>query len=159
MPAYMKDHFIKLLGYDRYTNLLMTDTIFAAAQPPKAVQLMAHLLSAQQVWYSRAVEDGAPMQQLWPDWQAVQFNYLIEDNANKWINFLNGLSDADIQREVSYTNSKGDHFSTGLIDILSHMINHGTHHRAQIGQIVKQAGLAQLPVTDLIHYLRIKDQL
>ncbi|UEG55115.1 hypothetical protein LLH06_09085 [Mucilaginibacter daejeonensis] len=154
----MKQHFLKLLGYDRYANLLMLESIFKADQPAKAVQLMAHLLSAQQVWYSRAVEDGAPMQELWPDQQAVQFNYLIEVNFEKWSNFLNGPMGTDLSRKVSYANSKGDHFSTSLEDILSHMLNHGTHHRAQIGQVLKQSGLTKLPVTDLIYYLRSKDQ-
>ncbi len=154
----MKHHFLKLLGYDRFANLLMLESIFKADQPAKAVQLMAHLLSAQQVWYSRAVEDGAPMQELWPDQEAVQFNYLIECNFEKWTNFLNGSGGTDLSREVSYSNSKGDRFSTSLEDILSHMLNHGTHHRAQIGQVLKQSGLTKLPVTDLIHYLRSKDQ-
>ncbi len=154
----MKQHFLKLLGYDRYANLLMLESIFKADQPAKAVQLMAHLLSAQQVWYSRAVEDGSPMQELWPDQQTVQFNYLIEGNFEKWSNFLNGSSGTDLSRKVSYNNSKGDHFSTSLEDILSHMLNHGTHHRAQIGQVLKQSGLTKLPVTDLIHFLRSKDQ-
>ncbi len=154
----MKQHFLKLLEYDRYANLLMLESIFKADQPAKAVQLMAHLLSAQQVWYSRAVEDGAPMQELWPDQQAVQFNYLIEGNFESWSNFLNGSNGTDLLHKVSYNNSKGDRFSTSLEDILSHMLNHGTHHRAQIGQVLKQSGLTKLPVTDLIYYLRSKDQ-
>jgi uncharacterized damage-inducible protein DinB len=34
------------------------------------------------------------------------------------------------------------------------LINHGTHHRAQIGQLIKFDGLEILPNTDYIFYLR-----
>jgi uncharacterized damage-inducible protein DinB len=49
----MKDHFIKLFNYDKYTNQKISETIIAANGPEKPLQLMAHLLTAEKVWLRR----------------------------------------------------------------------------------------------------------
>ena len=48
----------------------------------------------------------------------------------------------------------GAPYEDKLLGILSHVINHGTHHRAQMGQQLLFAGATELPPTDLIFYLR-----
>jgi uncharacterized damage-inducible protein DinB len=154
----MNHYFIKLLQYDKQANLQINDLIFAANQPANAVKLMAHLLMAQQVWLSRCKGLPAPAGSIWPDWQAVQFKYLIEENSQAWIEYLQSLTDNDFNRTINYRNSKGDEFNDKLTDILAHLINHGTHHRAQIGQCLKLAGVEQLPITDYIFYVRQQTQ-
>ncbi len=152
----MKEYFIRLFNYDKHTNLLMTEMIAKAGNSEKPVQLMAHLLAAQQVWLIRCKCEpftGA----LWPDWKADTFINLIEENSKSWIDFLNSLTPADFDKPVSYKNSKGEEFENKLSDILAHAINHGTHHRAQIGQYLKTGG-ANLPFTDYIFYIRQLEQ-
>jgi uncharacterized damage-inducible protein DinB len=152
----MKDHFIGLFNYDRYANLLIAETIIKANNKGKAVQLMAHLLAAQQIWLHRCKGEPAINGSLWPDWKADTFEQLINENHRGWINFLDYLSPDDFEKLVSYKSLKGDPFENKLIDILTHVINHGTHHRAQAGQQLKFDGIDTLPVTDYIFYLRTK---
>lgn len=154
----MKNYFINLLQYDRYANLQLNELIFAAGQPQDAVKIMAHLLMAQQVWLSRCKYIPAPASPIWPDWQAIQFKNLIEENSKAWIDHVETLTADDFNRIINYKNSKGDEFNDKLTDILAHLINHGTHHRAQIGQHLKLAGLEQLPFTDYIFYVRQQTQ-
>lgn len=115
---------------------------------------MGHLLAAQRIWLLRCKNIPAPGAQLWPDWQAVQFKYIIEENHRAWVDFINSLTEDDLSRTSTYANSKGEHFENNLVDILTHLINHGTHHRAQIGQHLKLAGLERLPATDYIFFVR-----
>lgn len=115
---------------------------------------MAHILGAQQVWLSRCKQDNATGLAVWPDWEAVQLKYILEENHAAWLDFVNSLINDDFDRDISYTTTKGIPYTDKLINILTHVINHGTHHRAQIGQQLKQAGLAQLPSTDYIFYMR-----
>ncbi len=152
----MKDHFIQLFNYDKYANLLIAETIIKANNAGKAVGLMAHLLSAQQVWLSRCKGEQVTGQVLWPDWKTDTLEQLINDNHRAWINFLDYLSPDDLETSISYKSLKGDPFENKLIDILTHVINHGTHHRAQTGQQLKFDGVDTLPNTDYIAYLRIK---
>ncbi len=60
----------------------------------------------------------------------------------------------EFDKIVPYQNSKGVNYTNNLSDIITHVINHGTHHRAQIGQLLKQAGIEKLPMTDYIAFVR-----
>ena len=155
----MKEYFINLLNYDRDSNLQLTAVLLAANAPHEAVRVMSHLLMAQKVWLSRCSKTPAPAGPLWPDWQAAQFNSLIEENSKAWIAYLDKLTEANFNQIISYTNFKGEKWNDSLINILAHLINHGTHHRAQIGQHLKAAGVERLPVTDYIFYVRRQTQL
>ncbi len=149
----MKSYFIQLLNYDRYANLQVLSLINGSHQPAKPVQLMAHLLAAQQIWLRRCTGQPINGAVLWPDWPADALEQIIDDNHQRWLTFLEKSNDGDFEKSISYKDLKGNPFENRLSDILAHMINHGTHHRAQAGQHLKLAG-ADLPVSDYIFYLR-----
>jgi len=150
----MKAHFISLFDYDKWANQLILDSIIKADCPQKPVQLMAHSLAAQQIWLNRCKRLPAIGVVLWPDWPADTFADLIERSHSDWIAFLDGCEADGFDQLVSYKNLKGEPFENKLSDILTHVINHGTHHRAQAGQHLIAAGIDKLPVTDYIFYLR-----
>ncbi|MDP9079566.1 MAG: DinB family protein [Bacteroidota bacterium] len=150
----MKNYFIQLLNYDRYAN----ETIFAAMlktdPPEKSIQLMAHLLTAQQIWLNRCKGLPPIAGVLWPEGKTDDFAGTIASNTEGWSNYLDTLQSDDFEKLISYKNSQGDSFQNKLSDVLAHLINHGTHHRAQIGQQLKFAGIDSLPNTDYIFYIR-----
>jgi uncharacterized damage-inducible protein DinB len=149
----MKAYFIQLFNYDLYANLRILETILQAGEPEKPVQLMAHLLAAQQVWITRCKGEPLVARMLWPDWKADTFEQKMNDSHRAWINFLDYLEPDDFDNMISYKDSKGNPFENKLSDILAHVINHGTHHRAQAGTYLKLAGI-DLPILDLIFYIR-----
>ncbi len=150
----MKDYYAKLFEYDKYANELILTILFAAGCPEKPVQLMAHLIATQQIWLTRAQKlppSGIPV---WPGWAAGELAGALQNSHQGWINFLSGLQQDDFASVINYQNSKGEAYSNTLGDIATHVINHGTHHRAQAGQLLKPAGTEILPVTDYIVYVR-----
>lgn len=149
----MKDYFIRLFTYDKYANQVILKSIREANNPEKPIQLMGHLLAAQNRWLSRFLNEFID-NDLWPAKETIPFDDLINDNYQQWINLLNTLTPADFDKELSYKNTKGVAYSNKLVDVLTHLINHGTHHRAQIGQQLKIAGAGTLPNTDYINYVR-----
>ncbi len=146
----MKAYFTRLFEYDRHVNLQITTLIKTTQHSPKVIELMSHLLSAQQIWLSRC--EGKPFDsyQLWPKWDVDTFKDIIENNYRDWLAYLS--TEADTDRIVAYKNSKGEKFNASLTDILAHVVNHGTHHRAQIGLLLKQDGGIDLPFTDYIYF-------
>jgi uncharacterized damage-inducible protein DinB len=150
----MKGHYLHLFAYDKYANETILSAILEAGAPESAVQVMAHLLRAQQVWFNRCNGLPATTDPLWPDWRSDTFDGLINKNYDNWIGFLNTIEPEALEQVISYQTFKGDPFENKLEDILSHLINHGTHHRAQIGQQLKAAGLQNLPNTDYIAFIR-----
>jgi uncharacterized damage-inducible protein DinB len=119
------------------------------------LQLFAHLLTAEQVWYDRC--HGLPNRftSPWFEYTIEECVQLVPEGHDLWLSYLNELSDADFDKIMSYQNFRGDHLQDTLADILTHVINHGTHTRAQIGQQLKLAGAESLPITDYSYYLRL----
>ena len=153
----MKNYFITLFNYDKLANQLILKAITETGNPEKPVQLMAHLLAAQQVWLNRCLGLPPAVVELWTALGAEHEDFALRLNCNHeaWIKYLNSLNNDDFEKIISYKNTKGDSFDDQLQNILAHVINHGTHHRAQIGQLLKFAGLETLPNTDFIAYLRM----
>ncbi|MDR3695098.1 DinB family protein [Mucilaginibacter sp.] len=150
----MKAHFINLFKYDRFANELITETIIKANNPEKPVKLMAHLFAAQQIWLSRCVDFPDAPRTTWPDWQADTFAGIMEANSTRWLDYLEELDSGDFDSIISYKTLKGDSYQNKLGDIFTHVINHGTHHRAQAGQHLIAAGIETLPPTDYIFFVR-----
>lgn len=70
-----------------------------------------------------------------------------------WENFIQTLDPTDFDQMISYQTSNGISFETALKDILTHLINHGTYHRGQIIQLLKEER-AEVPSTDFILFVR-----
>ncbi len=149
----MKSYFIRLFNYDQFANRQIADLILNTYQNQQAVNLIAHTLSAQQRWLTRCKYEPAPTDPLWPSWPAESLTAIIDSNHEAWIGYLQTLQAEEFEKPVTYQNMQGITYTDTLQDILAHIINHGTHHRAQAGQHLKQAGAA-LPISDYIFYAR-----
>ena len=150
----MKSYFLKLFNYDSFANKTIIDAIDKNGRPEKAVQLMAHLLKTQQIWLTRCNGMSTLGADVWPDSPFDSFSEINTENHKAWVDYLNNLQPEEFEKLLSYQNLKGDSFRDKLSDIFTHVINHGTHHRAQIGQQLKIAGADTLPNTDYIAYVR-----
>jgi uncharacterized damage-inducible protein DinB len=149
----MKAYFIQLFDYDRFANLRILETIKKASDADKPLQLLAHLLAAQQIWLNRCEKEPATGVATWPDWSVNIFESMINNHHQKWIKFLEGPDNEGFEQLISYKNTRGESFESKLSDILAHVINHSAHHRAQAGLHLKLTGI-ELPNTDYISYVR-----
>jgi len=152
----MKTHFLKLFDYDRYANNLMYELMVKAGGPFKAKQLMSHLLTAQQIWLNRCMGLPPVAKPLWiSEDKAIELSdQWIGDNHKAWVSYINRLNTGDFENIIAYKTLNGVSYSNLLMDICTHVINHGTHHRAQIGQYLKAEGIENLPLTDFIAFVR-----
>ncbi len=149
----MKAYFKRLFDYDQYTNLLILDLIGKTKNNAKACRTMAHLLASQRIWLTRSKLESTDKFVVWPEWPVDSLKLQINENHQSWVDFLETLNSLDFDKMISYHNSKGEYFEDQLSDILTHVINHGTHHRAQIGLYLKTEGI-ELPFTDYIAFTR-----
>jgi len=120
--------------------------------PDRALELLSHLLRAQDVWYGRVAGTDHAELDLWGRDSLSACAGRLADSTRRWQALLDERAD-DLDQPVSYTNSSGTAFETPLRDILLHVVNHGTHHRAQIALLLREADIAP-PATDYIFYLR-----
>ena len=152
----MKTHFIKMFGYNLFANQQLIQTMEANGSPEVTLKLMGHLLAAEQVWLERCKLIPSSLPNTWPENVTIeQCKKQVPERYEAWVTFLNEINEEDLNKIIPYHSFTGDYFENQLGDIITQVLNHGTHTRAQIGQQLKFAGTKTLPVTDYSYYLRV----
>ena len=147
----MKSHFLNLIQYDAWANDLVLQSIKEKSiQNQKIELLFSHLLTAQKIWLDRCINEHKDFE-LWSIKQDLAD--FLNQNTVGWLNYLGILEDASFQNFISYQNTKGQELNTLLKDILIHLVNHGTYHRGQIIQLLKEERTT-VPQTDYIYWVR-----
>ncbi len=116
---------------------------------------LAHILGTEWVWRSR-YEGGVsparvPIGEDFPTLEALRARWGQEETAN-W-EFLNRLSDEDLDRTVRYTNTSGIPFENPLWELLLHVVNHGTQFRSEAAVVLTEYGQSPGDL-DFILFLR-----
>ncbi len=147
----MKDCLIDLFEYHHYYNQKLVDFLLEHNELAD-VQInhwFSHMVNAHQIWNARVLQTKT---------LAVhQKRNLVENKPLDLTNFIDSksiLESFSLKNIIHYQNSKGA-FGQPLHVILFHIINHHTHHRAQIISKIRQNGITP-PVTDYIHYKRMQ---
>jgi uncharacterized damage-inducible protein DinB len=143
----------RLLEYDAWANSAALASLRSASAPPeRAVAVLAHVAGAQQLWLSR-IRGEQPKSPPWPDVGLDVLAERLEGLAREWSLYVGRLAVEDLAKDVSYTNSKGDTFTSSVGEVLLQLLCHGAYHRGQVALLLREAG--QQPVnTDFIHAAR-----
>ena len=148
-----KHHYIHLFNYNNRASKETIKSIKMLPEPSdRIVSLISHLIASQEIWFNRTIEKKHGI----TPWEVYSIDKCIEKSdliTERWINFLEHTSDDGLNKIIHYSNTKGDKFENPVKDILTHIINHSTYHRAQIALLVKEAG-GKPAVTDYITYAR-----
>ena len=113
-----------------------------------------HLAVVDRIWLARVRGEPQPFDHL--DVEAVanpaEFERYLEVGVAAWRNQLDGLVDAELLAPVHYRNMAGEPFQRPLLDIVTHLVNHGSHHRGQITAALTALG-RPAPKLDYIYAL------
>lgn len=147
----MKTFFKELFEYGHHCNQQLAAAFYNNPDKTaeKAVRLYNHVLNAHQIWNNR-IHPLHPTFGVWElhpqqDWQQIE-----QSNYEQSLLILDTF---DLDTVIHYTNTKNQAFSDRLRDILFHVVNHSTYHRAQIATEFRNSGLEPL-ATDYILYKR-----
>jgi uncharacterized damage-inducible protein DinB len=160
----MKDYFLKLYRYNHWANL----EILKAVQPvyqtsPYISETFSHVINAQYIWTGRInLEKKTPFK-VREIQDLAKLESTITHITKDWLNYIDNLTPLELERKIHYTNSFGESFTSVIQDVIAHLINHSTYHRAQVARELRVLGISP-PNTDYITYCRlleaesIKDQ-
>ena len=150
----MKEHLTQILGYEKWANKRILDGLKTmTAQDERCLDLMSHILLVQMVWHNRIV--NKPQPPIWNNMPLAELYKMHEENGKTLDAFFAKLSEEDFYKKIEYKDSKGNPYENTLKDLLTHLFNHGTHHRGQIKERMR-GKVAEMPLTDLIFFLREK---
>ncbi|MDZ7660405.1 DinB family protein [Fodinibius sp.] len=149
------DHLLRLFEYDNWANeqiLLSLQDNLSFEESEKAVEYLAHIAGSQQMWLHRIKGKSLGDIKIWPDYGLPEALQNLKTLNQQWKQLISTGQD-NLDKIISYTNSKGISYETTLSDILYHVIIHGQHHRAQIAKLLRNANIDP-PATDFIFFTR-----
>jgi len=150
----LKEFFLKQLAYNDAMNLTMLLKLKELEHPPLETQkLLSHITMVQMLWLNRLYGNNKISKSMLEVMSFPELEDRLRENHLAWLKFLDETDEEGLNKVYSYTNIKGEAFDNPLYDILFHVINHSTHHRAQISKILRQHDIAP-PVMDYIAYVR-----
>jgi uncharacterized damage-inducible protein DinB len=113
----------------------------AAAPPPFALAVMAHIFAADRLWLARLTRSDEKVV-VWPSMSLEECVFASENVPRLWARYLASRSDRDLDLDeiVSYVTSRGEHWTNTAGDILQHVVLHAAHHRGQVASALRVAG-------------------
>jgi uncharacterized damage-inducible protein DinB len=149
----LADYLRRQFAYDEWANREVLAALRASGNASqRSLQLVAHLLSAERIWLER-LKQQPQSSPVWPKLGLEECEAQAAEMAGLWREYLDLITAGDVNQSVSYKNSKGEEWTSTIVDILTHVVMHSAYHRGQIASHMREIG--QTPAyTDLIHGVR-----
>lgn len=119
--------------------------------PGSIRKTMEHLAMAEWLWLKRW-KGWCPKEQDLPKTgtEMVALWKFFRDIARERESYLDTLKDEELDRDVTYTNLAGETYTFRLGHLFIHVCNHGTHHRAQVVNMLRHVGVTTPPTDYLV---------
>ena len=118
---------------------------------------LLHLWDVESIWWQRLKLTETQV------WQSdnytgslMELTNNLQAQSKQWKEWIDIATEAALEHEFIYRNSKKDQFKQPVYEMLMHLFNHQTYHRGQIVTLIRQVGEPNIPNTDLISFLRKK---
>lgn len=134
------ERFARELAYNAWANREALQSLLdAKAAPPRAAEVMAHIVGAEWLWLRR-LGRGTPESAVWPTLSLSDCDTHLRTLSVAWMGFLESLTGESLTREIAYTNTKGERWANTVADVVTHVVLHSSYHRGQIATLLGRAG-------------------
>ena len=158
-----RDHVLRLYDYHHWAS----DRVLGAFAAVSVEQLdkpwggsfgtgralLRHVVGVERLWLERWM--GHSLKAL-PDFPATisGATFLAEWKTVKADQrlYLDELTRAQIATDLNYVNIKGERWTYQFADVLQHVVNHGTYHRGQLVNLLRDLALPA-PSTDYLLFV------
>lgn len=147
----MTERLRRLIRYDIWANREMLDGL-RNGPPSRTLKWMGHIIGAEYLWLARIAGKSASLP-VWPDLSLEECDRRLSELSVKLSQTLASATPRRLSETVSYTNSKGEPWTSTVEDIFIHLTIHSAYHRGQMASDLRSAG-HEPPYTDYIHAVR-----
>ena len=155
-----------LYRYNRWANRTVLETVGALTVDqfnqklggsfPSVRETLVHLMGAEWIWLQRwkGVSPKALLNAAeFPDLDSIKTRW--QEIEREQMDFVGQVTDSSLEQPLRYVNLKGQTFEYPLGRALQHLVNHGSYHRGQVTNFLRQLG-AQPAATDLLVYFEVE---
>jgi uncharacterized damage-inducible protein DinB len=154
------DNYRRWFEYEQDSNAKVLTSLQAVADPlrgmpeyQKAVDLLAHLVAARNIWLYRLGFGSQPLE-LFPTGTSIrELPQLLDQMQSAWGKYLQSLTDTELARRFDYASYDGPRFRNTVEDVLTQLYGHSLYHRGQIAMLLRSIG-AEPAATDFIYWTR-----
>jgi uncharacterized damage-inducible protein DinB len=141
-----------MFSYDDWANCETLASLERVTAPPRALEIMAHIVGCQWLWVGR-LEHTAQPAEVWPSLTLAECRVQLSSLDSAWTALLGDRVPHRLDESVRYTNSQGEIWTSSVQDVLTHIPIHSAYHRGQIATLLGRAGYTPA-YTDFIHCVR-----
>ncbi|MFL5774579.1 MAG: DinB family protein [Flavisolibacter sp.] len=163
----MKEILVQLADYNIWANQLLLSVIEELPEEKQKMELpssfsslfktVIHVWDAESIWWQRLKLQERiviPSEDFTGNMKDASAG-LIHQNR-QWQQWVSTSQEHVFQHVFHYQNSKKEQFKQPVYQMLLHLFNHGTYHRGQLVNMLRQAGIEKIPGTDFIIFSRKK---
>jgi len=161
----MKLYVEQLTRYNAWANARISSYILEAGAAiadlplissfPSIRKTLYHLWDAQEIWMARL--NGVSLN-AWPSQSftgsLTEAMKRLEESSNDFVRFVEERDQNTLEKVIIFHALDKTEYRQKAIEIIFHVINHGTYHRGQLITMLRNAGFEGVGSTDLIRYYR-----
>lgn len=145
-------HLQRLFDYDAWANQEVLKALQQHNGPERSIKLLAHIFAAERLWLER-LQCRDQSVAVWPASSLAECEAQARKLADQFGKYLQAATEGSLHTTITYTNSKGEPWTSEKHDVLQHVIMHSAYHRGQIAADTRAGGTTPA-YTDFIHAVR-----
>ena len=163
----MKELLSQLAAYNIWANQKLLEVILALPEEKQKQEMPSsfkslyttvfHMWDAESIWWQRMKLHERIIR------PSDNFNSSMKDIVNglhqqnqQWQEWVNTATEPMLDHVFQYYTAKNEMYKQPIYQMLLHVFNHGTYHRGQLVNMLRQLGIEKIPATDFIVWSRKK---
>ncbi|AYF06408.1 MULTISPECIES: DinB family protein [Bacillus] len=168
----MKEYMLKQVDYHAWANIRLINRLKELPNYetiineqiqsvfPSIKDTFAHMYITDQVWLhilhgksmNEAIQDREILRTQIENKSLYELEKMFENMVNQYKDFLNTIQDVNAVFVIE--NPYAGKLETSILELVQHVVNHGTYHRGNITAMIRQLGHSST-MTDFVLYLHM----
>ena len=163
----MKELLQQYAGYNVWANQKLIDCISVLQDDVLEKQVpssftsihhtLLHMWDAESIWWQRMkLQETITAPSANFKGSTIDVAAAMVHQNKLWETWVKNATLLALEHVFMYTNTKREQFKQPIYQMLLHVFNHGTYHRGQLVNMLRQLNIDKIPQTDFIVWSRGK---
>jgi uncharacterized damage-inducible protein DinB len=163
----MKELLKQMASYNIWANQKIIDVILSLPEEKQMTEVpssfnslnktLLHMWDAESIWWQRMKLQERFVRPS-DDFKGTTSDVVngLMSQSRLWEEWVNNVSESMLEHVFEFRNIKKEQIKMPIWQMLTHVFNHGTYHRGQLINMLRQLGAEKLPQTDFSVWCRKK---